>query len=544
MGQSTVGRPGTRRRLRDAPKYGVGYTRYSTDKQGSTTEQLATNEELALEDDVTLLKQFSDEGLSRTINDRPGLMDMFAFIEAHPEVGYIIVNELERLTYGISQRAEVTKICKRLGITIIEDVGSIDPHDEEAMHKADERAITSQGEVLKIRRRVRRNLKVKVKNGTIVMRPPYGTRMKPLVMPDGTVLPSGVSMLDNATGKKITSGKLEVHPDEIEWLRKIFHWADEGATMYEICRRLEANGVPTKTGRTKWDRTTVRGILDNPFYKGDMAWGARETLRDEEGRPFKVMREDDDPARLDMKSPLGELIPVDQWNRIQDRKAANVRRRRISTNQVFDHRVYCERCGHKMYARSNKTQKGLSWRYVCLSSYGMTNHGPRDTTSESYGEPCKTGHSIALKDIVSAITGETNPHHRGETVEVTVVRGAIESAAHRRKKAEADLKSVKDEKGRLLTLFLKGKITEEQHDEMDADVDLRIAEAEAEVGRLNNGVGTPVPITGAFRSELAGLAAALTDESRPVELRQTLLDRAGLDRIYVDKPVLRLHFRE
>lgn len=137
----------------------VGYTRYSTDEQGSTAEQHAINDAVASEHDIVLVHSLADEGVSRSLADRPGLQELFDYLEANRDVHYLVVNELERLTAGVGQRQQITTVCKRLGITLVtEDIGLIDPHDEDAMYDADVRAVNAKGEVLKVRRRTRRNL--------------------------------------------------------------------------------------------------------------------------------------------------------------------------------------------------------------------------------------------------------------------------------------------------------------------------------------------------------------------------------------------------
>jgi hypothetical protein len=129
----------------------VNDSRFSDEKQGSIIEQEGINAELAEQHGHPLVARFSDAGVSRSIQERPGLMEMFDFISAHREVGFIIVNELERLTAGIAQRAEVVEVCQRLNVWLLtEDMDPIDPFDDDAMHGADQRAAAAKGEVLKI----------------------------------------------------------------------------------------------------------------------------------------------------------------------------------------------------------------------------------------------------------------------------------------------------------------------------------------------------------------------------------------------------------
>ena len=250
---------------RQQTKLGVQYTRFSTLQQGSTAQQKSTNEDTALLDGVSIVKHFQDEGLSRTIHDRPGLLEMFDYLGEHPEIDHIVVNELERLTCGLSQRQDVARLCRRHGITILtEDIGSIDPRNDQKMNEADERAVKSHAEVIKVARRTRRALRAKVKDeGTVVIRPPYGIRNKPVIGPDGQELPPGTVLL-NERGKQVRTGTIEPHPGEAPWLVKIFQWADEGAALAEICRRLMAAKVPTKTGRERWTQRPLPGFSTTP----------------------------------------------------------------------------------------------------------------------------------------------------------------------------------------------------------------------------------------------------------------------------------------
>jgi DNA invertase Pin-like site-specific DNA recombinase len=526
----------------------VGYSRYSTENQGSTEEQMGVNEEIALSEGVTILKTFYDEGLSRSLSDRPGLQDMFAYLESHPEIGYIVVNELERMTAGVDQRQTITRLCKRNRVTILtEDIGRIDPHDEEKMQEADERAVGAKREVIKVRRRTRRVLRQKIKSETapiIAMRPPYGIRMKPLVTPEGIELPSGMSMLDSR-GRKVTSGQLEKHPDEYPWLVRIFEWADEGKSLMEISRQLMANDVPTKTGKTRWDGTTIAGILENPIYKGEYSWGNRQTLRDETGKRYQEFRDEDDPARVVRDSPLGALVDVAMWDRINARRAARgttrAQQRRTLDPQALDHYVFCGRCGHKMYSRAEETSKGLSWRYVCLSSYGSM--GMR--IIPEFGGRCEKAHSISLRDLISGLAGERG--YGGKTLPVTgIVGGAARAGTDvMKKRLEAKITAAEEEEARALGFALKGLMTEAQLVETKMEIAERISTLRQQLVNIGSGNDVPAePIEEERQFQLTDVASRLADDDIPMDLKQRLLSQLNLEAIYVDKPRLRLHFRE
>jgi site-specific DNA recombinase len=45
-------------------------------------------------------------------------------------------------------------------------------------------------------------------------------------------------------------------------------YADDGASIADLTRWLSEQGVPTRTGKHRWDRSVVWGMLRNPAYAG------------------------------------------------------------------------------------------------------------------------------------------------------------------------------------------------------------------------------------------------------------------------------------
>ena len=52
----------------------------------------------------------------------------------------------------------------------------------------------------------------------------------------------------------------------------------EQQSIAEIVRRLNADGIPTRHGRPRWDRATVWAMLRNPAYMGKAAFGKTEAV--------------------------------------------------------------------------------------------------------------------------------------------------------------------------------------------------------------------------------------------------------------------------
>ena len=61
----------------------------------------------------------------------------------------------------------------------------------------------------------------------------------------------------------------EILEDEAPLIAELFRrYADDGATIADLARWLTGQGVPTRTGKHRWDRSVVWGMLRNPAYAG------------------------------------------------------------------------------------------------------------------------------------------------------------------------------------------------------------------------------------------------------------------------------------
>ncbi len=68
--------------------------------------------------------------------------------------------------------------------------------------------------------------------------------------------------------------RYQVVAEEARVVRKIFEWVgQERCSIGEVCRRLQRDGVPTRTGKPAWDRSAIWLMLKNPAYKGTAAFG-------------------------------------------------------------------------------------------------------------------------------------------------------------------------------------------------------------------------------------------------------------------------------
>lgn len=70
-------------------------------------------------------------------------------------------------------------------------------------------------------------------------------------------------------GYKVEHGALVIDDEEAEWVREIFRRLDQKDSCQQIADALNTMGVPTRTGKNKWQRVTIAGIKNNKkTYEG------------------------------------------------------------------------------------------------------------------------------------------------------------------------------------------------------------------------------------------------------------------------------------
>src|SRR3954451_1472049 len=157
-------------------------------------------------------------------------------------------------------------------------------------------------------------------------------------------------------------------------------YADGGVAIAELTRWLSALEVPSRTGKTRWDRSTIWGMLRNPAYAGRAAFG--KTMRTEQtaglnrtarlaGRTVPRHYTVVDRPRDDwLQIPVPALVDADTFDRVQRRLADNKRyasrnSRDPSLLQVI---CACASCGYAYYRTSTRTTNKKIFYYRCLGS--------------------------------------------------------------------------------------------------------------------------------------------------------------------------------
>jgi site-specific DNA recombinase len=194
---------------------------------------------------------FRDDGYSGTSLRRPGL-DALRDAVASAEVERVLITAPDRLARKYVHQVLLLEELERFGCVVefLDRPMSHDPHDQLLLQI---RGAVAEYERTLIAERMRRGRLAKLRMGTLLpwTRVPFGY----YVDPDRPRDPSGVRV-DPAAGAVI---------------QEIFaRYLEDGATLGTVVAALKQHGTLTPHGRRQWSRSSLRWMLRNPVYLGQV----------------------------------------------------------------------------------------------------------------------------------------------------------------------------------------------------------------------------------------------------------------------------------
>ena len=183
----------------------------------------------------------------------------------------------------------------------------------------------------------------------------------------------------------------EVVPHEAALVAEMFRrYADEGAAIADLRRWLTDQGVRTRTGKERWDRSVIWGMLRNPAFAGAAVFGKTQVIHEQPGlnrsarlagrtvpRPVKTV---DRPREEWTHIPVPALVDEETFARVQQRLADNKRfaSRNAKVPSLLQGLAACASCGYGYYRTSTTTSSGKKiYYYRCLGSDDYRYQGGR-----------------------------------------------------------------------------------------------------------------------------------------------------------------------
>jgi site-specific DNA recombinase len=346
-------------------KMAVIYARVSSDRQKENhtiASQLAALTEYAEAHSYQVPAQwrFQDEGYSGATLLRPGL-EAVRDLAAAGHIEAVLVYSPDRLSRKYAYQVLLAEELSRCGVELVflKAPSGTTPEDQLLVQF---QGMIAEYERAQIAERSRRGKRHRAREGSInvLSGAPYGYRY---------------------VRKRDTSAAYyEVIDSEAAVVRRVYQaYTQQGLSINALARLLNEEQVPTRTGTTRWERSTVWGMLRNPAYRGRACYGKTELrprqritrpLRKRQGLASRNSANHERPQQDWIEIAVPALIREETFALAQEQLEQNKRHspRRTIEPSLLQGMLVCERCGYALYRSSTQTSARKLYYYRCLGS--------------------------------------------------------------------------------------------------------------------------------------------------------------------------------
>ena len=362
------------------------YARVSSEQQTTAQtilSQVAALRERIAADGLVLLPEyeFIDEGYSGATLLRPALEGLRDRI-ASGVLDCVYVHSPDRLARKYAYQVLLLDEWQRAGVDVIflNRALSQSPEDDLLLQVQGMVAEYERAKILERSRRGKRHA-AQAGSASVLSGAPYGYRYVNVAEGGG-------------------QARYEPVPEQARVVQQIFAWIGrERASLGEVCRRLQQSGEPSPKGKSYWDRSTVWGILKNPAYLGQAAFGkTREVprqaqllrpLRGKLPQPRRTTSTRDVNPQEWIRIPVPALIEESLFATVAEQLAENrqhAREGQRGARYLLQGLVCCQQCGYAYYGKaiSPSARKGHPRDYAyyrCLGTDAYRFGGERVCTN-------------------------------------------------------------------------------------------------------------------------------------------------------------------
>lgn len=255
-----------------------------------------------------------------------------------------------------------------------------------------------------------------------------------------------------------------IEPSEAEVVKNIYEQYIAGHGANWIANMLEKQGIKSPTGKDKWRDSTIRGILRNEKYKGDVLQGKTYTADLISHKRYVNRGEVDKYYISNHHEPIIAPKEFDFVQEILDsRSGARATGRRIgniSRKYAFSSRIRCGFCGNCYVRRTvigEKQSKIPSWscmnfakdgKETCTKSKTIREEIIKEAFIDSY-QLLTSNVKFKMADFMNLMRNSSNNANTAKE---------LESLNKRHKELVA-------KKDKLLDFLIEDKITQDVYDE-------------------------------------------------------------------------------
>ncbi len=304
--------------------------------------------------DWQLVEVYADPGISGTrAEKRPNFMRMIADCRAG-KIQKVMVKSISRFARNTVDALNYIRELKDLGISVFfesENIDTLTPGGEvlltilAAMAEQESRTMSTN---------IKWSYQKKWQNGEVTLN-------------------TGL-MLGYIKSGKDEEGRdtYAINEAEAAIVRRIYREFLDGAAINRIAKGLEADGIPTKLGRKKWNYSVIVSILTNEKYTGNAILGktykpdvlSKHRIKNT-GKVPMYYAEGTHPAIIE--KDIFEMVQTEMRRR-KEADDRTVGSSRYSSKYAFSGLLVCGICGHKLRRHVRTVGSGKR-----VAAWGCTN---------------------------------------------------------------------------------------------------------------------------------------------------------------------------
>lgn len=298
---------------------------------------------------------YYDEGISGTkVEKRDGLLQLLKDCE-NGKIDRVITKSISRFSRNTTDCLEMVRSLSKLGVYLYFEKENIDTENMSSELMLSILSSIAESESRSISENSKWSIKHRYEAGTfIISYPPYGY--------------------------ETVDGKMVIVPEEAAVVKEIFERTISGQGSFVIAKWLNEDGIPSKRG-TKWHSSTVKGILKNEKYTGDVIF--QKTYTDDN---FNRHVNYGERNMYLCKNHHEAIISHEVFEKTAEVMAQRGKEKGVETGgakylnrYVFSGRILCGECGATFKRRTHYKPSGDYIAWSC------SNHlRDRDTCSMLY----------------------------------------------------------------------------------------------------------------------------------------------------------------
>jgi site-specific DNA recombinase len=303
---------------------------------------------------------FQDEGYSGASLVRPGL-EALRDLAAQGQITTILVYSPDRLSRKYAYQVLLAEEFSRCGVEIVflKAPATGSPEDQLVVQF---QGMIAEYERAQIAERNRRGKRHKAREGVVnvLSGAPYGYRY--------------------VKRTEVSAAYYEVLESEAVVVRMVFElYVRKHLCINAIARLLNQRGIPTRTGKTRWQRSTLWGILRNPAYYGKACFGKKELrprqritrpLRQKNRITSRNSASQERPRSEWIEIPVPALVAEETFALAQEQLTKNKHHspRRTIEPSLLQGMLVCQQCGYAFSRASTRSSDRKLYYYRCVGT--------------------------------------------------------------------------------------------------------------------------------------------------------------------------------